>query len=199
MGTLRQQYGKPLNLSLNPEDDSNLGTMLDILNLAPEHSPRLKAALQGGVPHQVLNARRHTEESQIIAGAGAFGAVTIATNMAGRGVDIKLGGDMAEEVVSSVNRVLRKAGYSDPYDMTLQERRKAIQDMDPALYGIYDIEVNYFLQYFDDMEMVKLLAVCTSSARNATKPAASTTSCADAPPARATPAPHAFTCRSKTT
>jgi preprotein translocase subunit SecA len=48
--------------------------------------------LQGGIPHQVLNARKHTEESQIIAGAGAFGAVTIATNMAGRGVDIKLGG-----------------------------------------------------------------------------------------------------------
>ena len=157
VGTLRQQYGKPLNLSLNPEDDSNLGTMLDILDLAPEHSPRLKAALQGGVPHQVLNARRHTEESQIIAGAGAFGAVTIATNMAGRGVDIKLGGDMAEEVVSSVNRVLRKAGYADPYDMTLQERRKAIQDMDPALYGIYDIEVKYFLQYFEDMENVKTL------------------------------------------
>ena len=54
--------------------------------------------MQGGVPHQVLNARKHTEESQIIAGAGAFGAVTIATNMAGRGVDIKLGGELAEEV-----------------------------------------------------------------------------------------------------
>ncbi len=157
VGTLRQQYGKPLNLSLNPEDDSNLGTMLDILNLNQEYAPRLKAALQGGIPHQVLNARRHTEESQIIAGAGAFGAVTIATNMAGRGVDIKLGGEMAEEVVTSVNRVLRKAGYSDPYDMTLQERRKAIQEMDPGLYGIYDIEVKYFLQYFDDMEMVKTL------------------------------------------
>jgi len=37
------------------------------------------------------------KESQIIAGAGAFGAVTIATNMAGRGVDIKLGGELAEE------------------------------------------------------------------------------------------------------
>jgi preprotein translocase subunit SecA len=156
-GTLRQQFGRPLNLSINPEDDSNLEVMLDLLNLDPEHAPRLKAALQGGVPHQVLNARRHTEESQIIAGAGAFGAVTIATNMAGRGVDIKLGGEMAEEVVSSVNRVLRKAGYADPYDMTLQERRKALQEMDPAIYGIYEIEVNYFLQYFEDMENVKAL------------------------------------------
>jgi preprotein translocase subunit SecA len=40
---------------------------------------RLAEVLKGGIPHQVLNARRHTEESQIIAGAGAFGAVTIAT------------------------------------------------------------------------------------------------------------------------
>jgi len=157
VGTLRQQYGKPLNLSLNPEDDSNLGMMLNLLDLDSEHGPRLKAVLQGGVPHQVLNARRHTEESQIIAGAGAFGAVTIATNMAGRGVDIKLGGEIAEEVNSSVNRVLRKGGYSDPYDMTLQERREALQKMDPSLYGIYEIEVNYFLQYFDDMEKVRTL------------------------------------------
>ena len=66
----------------------------------------------------MLNARKHTEESQIIAGAGAFGAVTIATNMAGRGVDIKLGGELAEEIMAAVNRVLSKAGYSDPYDMS---------------------------------------------------------------------------------
>ena len=44
--------------------------------------------------YKVLNARKHDEESQIIAKAGAFGAVTIATNMAGRGVDIKLGGEL---------------------------------------------------------------------------------------------------------
>ena len=60
----------------------------------------------------------------IIAEAGAFGAVTIATNMAGRGVDIKLGGDLAEEILNGVNRILRKAGYDDPYDMPLQERRE---------------------------------------------------------------------------
>ncbi len=88
-----------------------------------------------------MNARKHTEESQIIAGAGAFGAVTIATNMAGRGVDIKLGGDLAEEVIAAVARVLRKAGYKDPYDMSLQERREALQKADPAAFGIYEAEV----------------------------------------------------------
>jgi preprotein translocase subunit SecA len=45
-----------------------------------------------GVPHNVLNAKNHEKEGEITAGAGKFGAVTVATNMAGRGVDIKLGG-----------------------------------------------------------------------------------------------------------
>jgi preprotein translocase subunit SecA len=143
------------NISL--DDDKNLNTLLDILRLPESTKGRLRSIFQGGVPHQVLNARKHTEESQIIAGAGAFGAVTIATNMAGRGVDIKLGGEIAEEVISAVNRVLGKAGYKDPFDMTLQERREALQKADPSTYGIYDAEVKLFLQYFEDMESVKQL------------------------------------------
>jgi len=47
---------------------------------------------QKGIPHEVLNAKNHEREGEIIASAGAKGAVTLATNMAGRGVDIKLGG-----------------------------------------------------------------------------------------------------------
>ncbi|WP_345325002.1 hypothetical protein [Candidatus Villigracilis proximus] len=117
----------------------------------------LKAIIQGGVPHLVLNARKHTGESQIIAGAGAFGAVTIATNMAGRGVDIKLGGEVAEEVIAAANRVLRKVGHADPFDMTLEERRQVLLKADPAQFGIYEAEVKLFLQYFDDMERVKEL------------------------------------------
>ena len=50
-----------------------------------------------GVPHAVLNAKNHEKEGEIIADAGKKGAVTIATNMAGRGVDIKLGGPQATE------------------------------------------------------------------------------------------------------
>ncbi len=50
---------------------------------------------QEGIPHQVLNAKNHDTESETIAQAGRKGAVTIATNMAGRGVDIKLGGSPA--------------------------------------------------------------------------------------------------------
>ncbi|HCB02184.1 MAG TPA: hypothetical protein DEP19_07355, partial [Anaerolineae bacterium] len=143
------------NISL--DDENNLGTVLTLLNLPESAKERLKKIFQGGVPHQVLNARKHTEESQIIAGAGAFGAVTIATNMAGRGVDIKLGGEIAEEVISAVNRVLSKAGYKDPFDMTLQERREALQKMDSANFGLYEAEIKHFLGYFEDMARVKEL------------------------------------------
>jgi len=48
---------------------------------------------QRGIPHEVLNARQHDREAQIVAQAGHKGSVTISTNMAGRGTDIKLGGD----------------------------------------------------------------------------------------------------------
>ncbi|PJA46434.1 preprotein translocase subunit SecA [Candidatus Uhrbacteria bacterium CG_4_9_14_3_um_filter_50_9] len=48
---------------------------------------------QAGIPHEVLNAKNHAREAEIIAQAGRVGAVTVATNMAGRGVDIKLGGN----------------------------------------------------------------------------------------------------------
>ncbi len=52
---------------------------------------------QEGVPHTILNAKKHESEGEVIAGAGRLGAVTIATNMAGRGIDIKLGGELATE------------------------------------------------------------------------------------------------------
>ena len=143
------------NISL--EDPANLPVVLDMLRLDESNINRLKSVLQGGVQHQVLNARKHTEESQIIAGAGAFGAVTIATNMAGRGVDIKLGGELAEEIITAVNRVLGKAGYENPFDMTQEERRQALKNVDPSNYGLYDAEVKHFLEYFENMGRVKEL------------------------------------------
>jgi preprotein translocase subunit SecA len=59
-----------------------------------EHLSRLLQAKN--LTHQVLNAVRHREEAQIVAGAGQPGRITVATNMAGRGTDIKLGRGMAE-------------------------------------------------------------------------------------------------------
>ncbi|MED1642023.1 preprotein translocase subunit SecA [Brevibacillus agri] len=62
-----------------------------------ENSERLSHMLkQKGVPHSVLNAKHHEREAEIVARAGQYGAVTIATNMAGRGTDIQLGEGVAE-------------------------------------------------------------------------------------------------------
>ncbi len=62
-----------------------------------ENSEMLSQLLkQKGVPHNVLNAKQHAREAEIIARAGQYGAVTIATNMAGRGTDIQLGEGVAE-------------------------------------------------------------------------------------------------------
>ena len=75
-----------------------------------EKSEKLSAMLKRiGIPHNVLNAKHHEKEAEIVAQAGKFGAVTIATNMAGRGTDIVLGGN-AEFLAKND---LKKAGYSD--------------------------------------------------------------------------------------
>ena len=152
-----RKMGRDLGITYNPEEDQNLDRLIQLLNLEDSDKERLKTDLQAGIPHQVLNARKHTEESQIIARAGAFGAVTIATNMAGRGVDIKLGGEMPEDVLAVVNRLLSKAGYEDPYDMNMEERDQALQAMDPQEYGIYEAQVQAYLQHMRDMERVRSL------------------------------------------
>ena len=68
-----------------------------------EKSEALSALLrEQGIPHNVLNARQHEQEAQIVADAGKFGAVTIATNMAGRGTDIQLGGNVEMKVLEAL-------------------------------------------------------------------------------------------------
>ncbi|MEM8693287.1 MAG: preprotein translocase subunit SecA [Pseudomonadota bacterium] len=57
---------------------------------------------QDNIPHNVLNARQHEQEAQIIAEAGKLGSVTIATNMAGRGTDIQLGGNVEMKVLEAI-------------------------------------------------------------------------------------------------
>ena len=70
------------------------------------------------IPHNVLNARQHEQEAQIVADAGKLGAVTIATNMAGRGTDIQLGGNVEMRVLQA----LTETPEADP-----EETRKRIE------------------------------------------------------------------------
>ncbi len=75
-----------------------------------DKSERISRLLQqAGIPHNVLNAKQHEKEAQIVAQAGMPGAVTISTNMAGRGTDIRLGGNPE---FMAMDR-LRKEGYEE--------------------------------------------------------------------------------------
>src|SRR5574340_741764 len=153
-GELRQ-FARTVDMnSINPEDPGNLERLLTLLDLNSDDTPRLVKVLQAGADHKVLNARKHDEESQIIAGAGAYGAVTIATNMAGRGVDIKLGGELKDQLVNSVIRVLNRPGL-EPYEMTNQERREALLKLTEEDFGIYAEDVREFLRYMDEMDKVR--------------------------------------------
>ncbi len=151
---MAREYGLK---SLSPLDEDNQAALLDIFNLTEAGWERLESVIKAGVQHQVLNARKHTDESKIIAGAGAFGAVTIATNMAGRGVDIKLGGELPEERLTNVNRLLAEAGQEDPYNMRMQDRLKALQSVPEESYGDYAEDVSVFYTYMEEMRRVREL------------------------------------------
>jgi preprotein translocase subunit SecA len=85
------------------EDTHKRGQPVLVGTVSIEKSETLSALLKKkGVPHQVLNARFHEQEAQIVAQAGVPGAVTIATNMAGRGTDIQLGGNVDMRVKSAL-------------------------------------------------------------------------------------------------
>ena len=88
---------KILGLDNNVLADDNINILIKIFEAKPKCAEALKYALKNGIARNVLNAKFHEKEADIIAEAGKRGAVTIATNMAGRGVDIILGGKNAEK------------------------------------------------------------------------------------------------------
>jgi preprotein translocase subunit SecA len=148
-------FARDLDLPPSPLQPEMLDHLLAALELAPDHRDALARVLQSGIRHNVLNAKKHDEESRIIADAGALGAVTIATNMAGRGVDIKLGGEVAEEVLASVNRVLRRANLSEPEMLSDEEKLHAIDAAGREAVGIYQAELELFREFLANEKKVK--------------------------------------------
>ncbi|WP_283176264.1 preprotein translocase subunit SecA [Gemmobacter sp. 24YEA27] len=81
-----------------------IGQPLLVGTTSIEKSEELSAMLKAeGIAHNVLNARQHEQEAKIVADAGRLGAVTIATNMAGRGTDIQLGGNVEMKVIEELD------------------------------------------------------------------------------------------------
>jgi preprotein translocase subunit SecA len=88
------EKGKFKAIAQKVKELNEKGQPVLIGTISIEKNELLSAYLkQEGVPHTILNAKNHEKEGEIIAQAGKYGAVTIATNMAGRGIDIKLGGN----------------------------------------------------------------------------------------------------------
>ncbi len=103
-----------------------------------EDSEHLSKLLQKEkIPHNVLNAKHHEKEAEIIAQAGRLGAVTISTNMAGRGTDILLGGNpeyLAREIIRSKGKSLEeateeewKSALETAYRITEEEKKKVVE------------------------------------------------------------------------
>ena len=149
-----------------------------------------------GIPHQVLNARYHEQEAVIIAQAGVPGSVTIATNMAGRGTDIQLGGNLQMRIAarnaptcprgpSATRRSPPSRRRSSATARSCSMRRRRSSSSPPRTAR--------------PPTPSRSPAGCTSWERSATRAGASTISCAADPAARAIPAAPSSTCRSKTT
>ena len=84
-------------MATSMSDPANRDALAKLLEIASEDRERMDEALTHGIPHNILNAKSHEKEAHIIAEAGRKGSVTVATNMAGRGVDILLGGSMVSD------------------------------------------------------------------------------------------------------
>lgn len=117
----------------------NTGRPVLVGTTSIEKNERLSALLKRrGIPHQVLNAKHHEREAEIVAQAGRFKAVTIATNMAGRGTDILLGGNPKFLAAELLRRGEAVDEEIDPRKLadTLEEVRQMQH------YGLLDLSVN---------------------------------------------------------
>ena len=97
-----------------------------------------------GIPHNVLNAKHHEQEAQIVAQAGKFGAVTIATNMAGRGTDIMLGGNadfLAKAELAKTDLPEELLSEADSYAETDNPEILAVREQYKELLKKYKVSI----------------------------------------------------------
>ncbi|WP_370778338.1 preprotein translocase subunit SecA [Holdemania massiliensis] len=112
---------------------------------------------QKKIPHPVLNAKNHAQEAEIIARAGQRGAVTIATNMAGRGTDIKLG----EGVVELGGLAVLGTERHESKRIDNQLRGRAGRQGDPGFSRFYvSMQDDFIIQYASDLQKESIAKFC---------------------------------------
>ena len=107
-----------------------------------------KELRRAGIKHNVLNAKNHEQESEIIAQAGRLGAVTIATNMAGRGTDILLGGNPEFMAIKK----LREEGFSE---QQINFANSFLESDDPELKAAREEFLKYYNQFKETTDKEK--------------------------------------------
>ncbi|MCI1269955.1 MAG: preprotein translocase subunit SecA [Ruminococcus sp.] len=141
----RTETGKYLAIIDKIVECHEKGQPILVGTISIEKSELLSAMLKRkGIKHEVLNAKHHAKEAEIVAQAGKYGAVTIATNMAGRGTDIMLGGN-AEFLAKAEMRkreydediITAAIGFADTDDQQVLDARKVYRD----LYDKFNAEV----------------------------------------------------------
>ena len=142
----KSEAGKFIAVAQDIVERHRKGQPVLVGTVSVEKSEELSAVLKkNGVPHEVLNAKHHEREAMIIARAGVKGAVTVATNMAGRGTDIMLGGNpefMADFELQrrGISPVENAAEYEAAWPAELAKQKEAVasgHEEVVALGGLY--------------------------------------------------------------
>jgi len=125
----QSEQGKIMALVRTVKEVQATGQPILIGTASIDKNAEVGAALsEAGIVHTVLNAKNHEHEGEIIANAGRKGAVTLATNMAGRGVDIKLGGIDATKEEQEEIKQLGGLSYRQPASWTFRTSRRCRHD-----------------------------------------------------------------------
>ena len=128
----KSEAGKFIAVANDIVERHEKGQPVLVGTVSVEKSEELSAILKKrGIPHEVLNAKQHEREAAIIARAGTVGAVTVATNMAGRGTDIMLGGNpefMADFELqrNGLNPVDSPQDYEKAWPVEIEKQRAAV-------------------------------------------------------------------------
>ena len=134
----KNEAGKFRAIVESIKESNKKGQPVLVGTVSIEKSEKLSAILKKeGIKHEVLNAKYHEKEAEIIAQAGKFGAVTIATNMAGRGTDIMLGGnteflakqEMRKQKISE-ELIEQSTTYNETDDQEILNARKAFKELE---------------------------------------------------------------------